>query len=357
MKAQKRIVILHGRVPAGARADEQDVLEEVRQVAAALTALGYEPYPLPLTLDLEEAACRLRRLSPLLVFNLVESIGGQDRLLHLATSLLDRLGIVYTGSATTGMFLASNKLLAKRLLVQADIGTPPWTPAPRALSIGPAFQPPYVVKSVWDNASLGLESVCEDGEQLRDRLSTLAASARLADVFVERYIHGREFNLSLLCSGGHPEVLPPAEMLFVDYPPEKPRIVGYAAKWDPGSFEYNHTVRRFDFGDEDRELIGQLCALARSCWEQLEMEGYARVDFRVDERGTPWVLEANPNPCISADAGLVAAASRSGLSYLDLIRRILAPVFQKISTGRTGEVPAAGGSGDAMPAGVMRSAS
>jgi D-alanine-D-alanine ligase len=337
MNTADRIVILHGLVAADARADEQDVLTEVRQVSAALTGLGYEAIPLPLSLDLGTAAGDLRRLSPLLVFNLVESIEGQDRLIHLATTLLDLLSIPYTGTGSEGMFLASNKVLAKRLIAQAGIPTPPWDGAEEALAAEPCFSPPYVVKSVWDNASRGLERVFEDRQQLRDHLAAQRAAARLTDVFVERYIEGREFNISLLGSAGQIEVLPPAEMLFVNYPPEMPRIVGYAAKWNPESFEYTHTVRRFDFGEEDRQLIGKLCEISRACWEQLSMDGYARVDFRVDDQGTPWVLEVNPNPCISADAGLAAAASRAGSSYRDLVRRILQPVLEKIAASRSWE--------------------
>jgi len=337
MKTENRIVILHGRVAADARADEQDVLEEVRQVSAALTGLGYEAIPLPLSLDFEAAARELQESAPLMVFNLVESIDGQDRLLHLATSLLDLLGIPYTGTGSQGMYLASNKLLAKRLFAQAGLDTPPWTGAEQALSVRPDFEPPYVVKSVWDNASQGLERICEDREQLLDHLASLRTTSRLADMFVERYIGGREFNISLLQNGPDLEVLPVAEMLFVDYPPEKPRIVGYAAKWDPASFEYTHTVRRFDFGEEDRELIAELRELARACWEQLGMNGYGRADFRVDTQGTPWILEMNPNPCISADAGLAAAASRAGLSYRDLVQRILQPALEKIAAGGLSE--------------------
>jgi D-alanine-D-alanine ligase len=332
MKTQNRILILHGRVGAEAGADEQDVLEEVREVSAALTALGYEPVPLPVSLDLQAAARSLGELEPLLVFNLVESIEGQDRFLHLAPCLLDSLGIPYTGTGSQGMYLASNKLLAKRLFLQAGIDTPVWIGAEQALASEPDFQPPYIVKSVWDNASLGLECIFGDRRELRERLSALAAETRLADSFVERYVAGREFNLSLLQSGSQAEVLPPAEMLFVDYPPEMPRIVGYAAKWDPASFEYTHTVRSFDFREQDRRLVEELGELSLACWDQLGIGGYARVDFRVDGRGSPWILEVNPNPCLSADAGLAAAASRAGYSYRDLIQRILQPVLERISS-------------------------
>jgi D-alanine-D-alanine ligase len=350
MKKHNRIVIMHGRVPAGARPDEQDVLEEVRQVSAALTTLGYEPVPLPLSLDLETAVRKLGDLEPMMVFNLVESIAGQDRFLHLAPCLLDSLGIPYTGAGSQGMYLASNKLLAKRLLAQAGMATPPWSGAEQALASGPDFDPPYIVKSVWDNASLGLECIFDTRQQLCDHLADLAATTRLADKFVERYVEGREFNLSLLQSGSEAEVLPPAEMLFMDYPPQMPRIVGYTAKWDPSSFEYTHTVRTFDFGKEDRQLIEQLCELALACWDQLGIGGYARVDFRVDGQGSPWILEVNPNPCLSADAGLVAAAFRAGYSYRELVQRILRPAIERIpSSCSAGKVGAS-----LLPGGVRR---
>jgi D-alanine-D-alanine ligase len=334
MNRQNRIVVLFGQVPAGARPDEQDVLVEVEQVCGALSTLGYEPISLPLTLDLKSAADRLRELHPAAVFNLVESIEGQDRLLYLATTLLDYLGLAYTGSPSDAMFMASNKVVAKRLLSKAGIATPEWAGLEEALAGGPGFDPPYLVKSVWDNGSQGLERLFPDRDQLLDRLnagriSAAAHSPRREDVFVESYIEGREFNISVLEKESEPESLPPAEMLFVDYPADKPRIVGYAAKWDPASFDYQHTVRRFDFQRTEQPLLDELCDLACACWRELGIQGYSRVDFRVDSLGQPWVLEVNPNPCLSPNAGLAAAAARAGLCYEDLVQRILRPAVER----------------------------
>jgi D-alanine-D-alanine ligase len=279
---------------------------------------------LTLSLDLERAACKLRELSPLAVFNLVESIEGQDRLLHLAATLLDFLGIPYTGTQGEGLYLSSNKLLAKRLLTQAGIATPPWRAAEQLPAAGLDFDPPYLVKSVWDNASQGLEEIFESTRQLYQHLTAFSSAGRPADVFVERYIEGREFNLSLLQSGSRAEVLPPAEMLFVDYPPEKPRIVGYAAKWHDDSFEARNTVRRFVDPVREAALCAELGRLSLRCWEIFQLRGYARVDFRVDAAGKPWVLEVNANPCISPDAGFAAALEQAGISYADGIERIVA---------------------------------
>ena len=105
-------------------------------------------------------------------------------------------------------------------------------------------------------------------------------------------------------------------------------------------------MRGFDFSEGDRQLVGKLCELAFACWNQLDIGGYARVDFRVDGQGRPWILEVNPNPCLSADAGLVAAAARAGYSYRELVRCILQPVLEKISVSCPAvEVGASGLSG------------
>jgi D-alanine-D-alanine ligase len=123
-------------------------------------------------------------------------------------------------------------------------------------------------------------------------------------------------------------VLPPAEIDFVDYAPDKPKVVGYRAKWDADSFEYHHTPRRFDFPAEDASLLRQLTAIAKDCWRILGVRGYVRVDFRLDRDGKPWVLEVNANPCLSPDAGFFAAAQRAGLGFEQVIERILADAFR-----------------------------
>jgi len=118
-------------------------------------------------------------------------------------------------------------------------------------------------------------------------------------------------------------MLPPAEMRFIDYPPGKWKVVGYRAKWDESSFESLHTQRSFEFPKSERPLLQNLMDIARRCWHLFGLRGYARVDFRVDERNQPWVLEINANPCLSPDAGFVAAASQSGLSYRQVVERIV----------------------------------
>jgi D-alanine-D-alanine ligase len=101
------------------------------------------------------------------------------------------------------------------------------------------------------------------------------------------------------------------------------RVIGYEAKWIEDSFACIHTVRHFPDGPEDAELLGRVREIATAAWRLCGLSGYARVDFRLDEQGLPNVLEVNANPCLSADAGFMAAAGRAGLSHADVVRRIL----------------------------------
>jgi D-alanine-D-alanine ligase len=324
-RASRTAVILHGAVDPLAPPDEQDVLVEVAAIGDSLSSLGYQPVTLPLTLDLDAARSVIERLKPAFVFNLVEAIGGQGRLIHVATALLDSIPVAYTGCRTEAMFLTSNKPLAKRMMAQAGIATPPWIDPDRLGGTRVQFPGPYIVKSVWEHASIGLDadSIVSDprrlGEVARRRRRVLGG-----DWFAEAYVEGREFNVSVVAGPRGPEVLPPAEMRFIDYPEGKPRIVDYAAKWDEASFEYRNTVRSFDLGPDDGALVASIAAQIKACWRLFGLTGYARIDFRVDARGQPYVLEVNANPCISPDGGLVAAASRAGLSQTDLVARIVA---------------------------------
>ena len=339
------VAIVYGRVSPDAPPDEQDALVQVNAVRAALGRLGYRAIDVPLSLDLGVSAAVLRSSAPLLAFNLTETINGHGRLIHLAPSLLDSLGIPYTGAPADAMFLTSHKLLAKKTLASAGLDTPPWAAA-AAVGGSHLFPPPYIVKSIWEHASIGLEdsSVAQDRAALAAEIERRAVREGRENLFVEGYIEGREFNLALLgapgapksvgapgapksvggARGQAPQVLPPAEIEFVDYPEGKPRVVGYRAKWVDGSFEYGSTRRRFSFPPEDQPLLAVLADRARACWDLFGLRGYARVDFRVDEAGRPWILEINANPCIAPDAGFLAAAGRAGVSIDEVVARIIA---------------------------------
>lgn len=314
------IAVLHAALADNASADEADALAQAAAVTDALKALGHEPVRVTMTLDLARAAAELTRLKPDAVFNLVESLEGSGRLIHLAPALLDHIKIPYTGADTAAMFLTTDKVVTKERLASAGINTPAWL-----LKAGtpPAFPGPYMIKPVAEDASVGLDdsAVVPDGSRLGEILAD--RQKRFGPCFVEQFIDGREFNISILDGPGGAEVLPPAEIVFSDFPDGKPRIVGYEAKWDQGGFEYTHTERTFDFPRSDRILLDRLKAMTLACWDLFRLKGYGRVDFRVDTTGAPFVLEVNANPCIAPDAGFPAAAGCAGLAMTDIVGRIV----------------------------------
>lgn len=306
-----RVALVHDAAAAAGRPDSSDTLVEAQAIAATLAQLGFDTMTLPVGLDLSALEGTLRELAPHAVFNLVESLEGRGRLLHLVPALLESLGVPFTGCSAHALAMTSHKVAAKQLLRQADIVTP------AMLGDGEA-DGTWIVKSVFEHASLGLDdsSVVRGAKGVARILEARRAEFG-GEWFAERYVPGRELNVALIAEPGRgPRALPVAELRFEGYPQDKPAIVGYAAKWDSDSFEYRHTVRSFDV---ESELAARLERLARVCWELFALDGYARVDFRVDASGLPFVLEINSNPCLSPDAGFAAALERGGIGYRDAI--------------------------------------
>jgi D-alanine-D-alanine ligase len=321
-----KISVLYTPAPANAPPDDRDGEVQRDFVSGVLRELGHTVSHVPFTLDLPRVVERLEALRPACVLNLVESVAGLDRLIHLAPSVLDAMGMPYTGAPLAAMLLTTNKVVAKRVLHAQGLPTPEWWErGGRAMGrpAGGAGAVRAIVKPVWNHGSVGIDDRSVfDGEDM-DAWVGLIEAREGEEVFAERFIEGREFNLSLLASDKGVRVLPPAEMTFRGYPRGKPAIVGYEAKWAAGSFEETHTVRRFDLPPTDAGLASRLGDIAERCWSLFGMRGYARVDFRVDGDGRPYVLEVNANPCLAPDAGFLAAADQAGLRPGDAVAAIV----------------------------------
>lgn len=317
------ILILHDAVSPTAPPDLQDTVIQAEAVHAALTELGHGATIVPVSDDLGELAKRLTATPPTLIFNLVESLAGSDATAVAVPALLDGLGLRYTGSRAASIALSNDKCAAKSFLSRLALPTPEWITSE---TITPKFRPDhYIVKARFEHASKGLE---DDAIVQCDSLDAARHAVREKSrvtgrpCFAERFIRGREFNLSVLTGPAEPEVLAPAEIDFSAFPAGKAHMVGYRAKWVEGSFEFANTPRRFEFALTDSKLLAQLEGLARTTFQAMGLSGYARVDFRVDSEG-PWILEVNTNPCISPDAGFAAALAKSGIRYKDAVERII----------------------------------
>lgn len=316
MTRPRYLPVLHGA--AADRPDEADTIVTAEAVAAALQRLGYDSEIVRLGLDLS-ALAPLAAAGPGLVFNLVEALEGDAALAQLAPAALDHFDLPYTGSGLAAHHLTLSKTAAKHLLAGAALPTPEWSPD----GGGFAADQRVIVKSDSEHASLGLDaaSVVPAAEARRE----IAERERRfgGRFFAEAFVEGREFNLSVLATAQGPQVLPVAEILFVDFPAGRPRIVDYEAKWETGSAAYANTPRSFDFATGDRALLAELRELALAAWRLFGLAGYARVDFRVDAAGRPTILEVNVNPCLAPDAGFAAAAARAGLDYDAVISSIV----------------------------------
>lgn len=331
MKPVKRVAILFSPVAADANEDEKDSEIQMIEIRQELSSWGIDTVPVPFTLNLADVLKNLEDVQPDCVFNIVEAVGGHGRLVYLAQALLDVSRFPYTGADTNATFLTTNKLVGKSQLTAANIRTPMMFSyndlkrRPNTLVKGQ-----YIIKSVWEHASIGLgqDSIVNvnNASALMQKMSAL--QNRLSgECFAEAYIDGREFNLSMLGGPTGPQVLPPAEIVFVDYPANKFKILDYSAKWKHDTAEYTQTQRSFEFAESDAPLLEQLKSIALACWDVFGLRGYARVDFRVDSQGTPFVLEINTNPCLSKDAGFIAACARGGILYKDVLLRIIEDRF------------------------------
>lgn len=323
-----RVTILHNAVPADAPPEDLDTLVAVEAVSNALTRLGHEATALPCSLELGVMREELLRRRPDVVFNLVESLAGLDSLVYLPAAVLDAIGIPYCGSRTESLFLTTHKTLAKERMRQAGLPTPAWIDGKQIIHEGyeEGTSSSWIIKGIWDQGSRDMDDDAVVRDVTPGELRKLLAEreARLGrPCFAEQFIEGREFNLSVLAGPNGGKVLPPAELEFSDFPADKPRIIGHRAKWIPDSFECIHTTRTFDFPDSDKPLLERLRDIAHRCWMLFDLRGWARVDFRVDAAGEPWILEVNSNPCISLDAGFAAALERASLAYEEGIQRIL----------------------------------
>ena len=314
------LLLLINSISKESSKDELDVLVQAEAVERALEELGHKPRRTSFGLNLEPVTEILENHRPDLVFNLVESVDGKGALIHLCPSLLDAFNIPFTGSGTFALIVTTDKIRTKQILEDHGIPTPDWI----LQEIGrvPAADKKYILKPIWEDGSAGIsDDSVREGKDCD--FNSLSKEGVLKDSFLEEYIDGREFNISLLAGSQGPEVMPVAEMLYVDYPAGKPKILNYASKWEESSFEYHKTIRTFDLSPEDHALVERMSEISLQCWKIFDMNGYIRVDFRVDDQNQPWVLEVNANPCLSPDAGFVAACQQGGVDYNEMVKRIL----------------------------------
>jgi D-alanine-D-alanine ligase len=323
----RSVVVAHNPVGEEDDPSTSDVLAQVGMVEGALASLGVPSRRV--AVEPHKALKVFLGIADETVFNLIESPPGRPYLHTDCAAALELAGLPFTGSSPAALALTTDKLATRALLASEGVAVAPGgrldVDRPCILD---RVAPPWILKPAFEDASIGLEGdpVCHTREAALERGAALARRFPRQPVLVEKYLPGRELNVSLLANAADVErvqVLPVAEILFEGFPDGMSRVIGYEAKWVEDSFACIHTVRHFPEGQEDSELLRRVREIALASWRLCGLSGYARIDFRLDEQGAPNVLEINANPCLSADAGFMAAAARAGLSHGDVVSRIL----------------------------------
>jgi len=323
---KKTVLILYNKLSKKPKDDEADVIEQVNLVTAALKKLNYTVTTYQIDLNLKKAIQELQKINPDIVFNLAETIGNKGEFTFLATSVLNFLRVPYTGSPLIPMFHCSNKLLSKKELLRIGVKTPLGFSLDQLDQLKPTHK--YILKPIWEEGSLELDEDCVFHGSDREVIERIKQKSR-HHYFVEEFIEGREFNISILYSKNGPEVLPLAEMTFIDFPEGKPKMMGYTAKWDEKSFEYTHTRRTFQLSKSDGPLKNKLVGICKKCWNELGLKGYVRIDFRVTKKLEPLVIDINLNPCLSTSGGFMAASRKKRLTMEEVMVRILEDALNK----------------------------
>jgi D-alanine-D-alanine ligase len=315
----KKCCILYNQPREGALPDELDVIDQVEYIEQNISNIGVETYRKGITADFMNEIAALKAEKPDFVFNLVESINNKGELCYFIPALLNMYSIPYSGNPLEAMFITTSKALTGKFLQEKNIGSPAsFTPSQYKL-LKPGNQ--YIIKPVWEDGSLGItgDSVFTFVEGYEERLLKYDDAHWL----IQDYIDGREFNISVIFSEHGPEVMPPAEMVFHNFADDMPRIVDFKAKWVSESFEYENTIREFPREKLSPVLSEKIKDMVLKCWEVFGLKGYARVDMRIDKEENPYVIEVNANPCLSPDSGLVAATNEAGLTFTEVLQRII----------------------------------
>ena len=311
-----RIVVLYdGGADDWSPEDVQSVLEPVREVSAALQAAGHEVAKVPVHGNLEWFD-RIRSGVDL-VFNLCEGVGGASHWEYKVASAIELAKIPYTGGTAWMMTVCHRKPLLNAVLQAAGLPIPRWH-VPAHEPVPEDFPLPAIVKPAEEDASVGIEqsSIVTTREQLVERVASHVED--YGSVIVQQYIEGREIAVAFVGD----TVLPLSEIDFGRMPEDAWRIVSFDAKWTPESPEYSGTQPVCP-ALIDQPLAEHVVEVSRAAWKAVEGCGYGRVDLRVDAQGRPWILEVNPSPDISSDAGLVNMSRAYGWSYEQLVSRIV----------------------------------
>ena len=264
-----------------------------------------------------------------IVFNLCDAFTDPEDEINLIQSL-EKYNIPYTGCSSFTTKLCQDKFALKKVFENSNINCPKgqlFKNSEEKLNQDLKF--PLILKLIGEDGSFGLEedSVTFDEEQLRKKLSQLFLKFN-KNILADEYIDGREFNVPVV-GNENPEVLAILEIDYSEHFEGKPKILTYKAKWSKNSLDFKNTYSFISkLNNEEREKIS---SLAISAYKSAKCTGYASVDLRMDDKGNVFVIEVNSNCYIAPESDMLKAAVSRGLSYEQLLDKIINYAAERFS--------------------------
>jgi D-alanine-D-alanine ligase len=330
MKRLRVLVLVHpDLVPPdsldGHSAQEIHEWKTEYDVVSTLRTLGHEVRPLGIENELKPIRDEIESWKPDVAFNLLEQFHGEAVYDQNVASYLELLRIPYTGCNPRGLVLAKSKDLSKKLLIYHRIPLPAFAvfPMRRKVTRPPRLPLPLIVKSLNEDASLGIAqaSVVDSDEKLAERVTFIHERIGTPAI-AEQYIEGRELYVGIL-GNERLRVLPIWELEFGTMAQGARPIATEKVKHDL-QYQEQHGIKIGPAKNLSPELAAGIERAAKRIYRTLVLDGYARIDFRLSADGTPYYIEANPNPEIAKVEEFASAARHDGLAYPDLLNRILA---------------------------------
>ena len=293
-------------------------------VASTLEDIGHDVRKLGVKDDLGLIRQAIDDFQPHIAFNLMEAFHEVGVFDMNVVSYLELLRLPYTGCNPRGMVLSRDKALSKKLMAYHRIRVPEFTVFKRGLAIKRPrkLKFPVIVKSLTQEASIGISqaSVVEDETKLRERVQFIHESIG-TDAIAERFIDGRELYVGV-AGNERLQVFPIWEINLSKLPDGAHRIATDRVKWNV-EYQKKHKIETNAATDLSETLSEQIQRVSKRVYRALEMSGYARMDFRLDAHGNFFVMEANANPQLAFGEDFAESAERAGISYEDLLQRIL----------------------------------
>jgi D-alanine-D-alanine ligase len=313
--------------------EEINVWKTEFDIISTLRASGHEVHPLAVQYELKPIRDEIENWKPDIVFNLLDQFHGQTAYDQNVASYLELLRIPYTGCNPRGLMLSRGKDLSKQLVSSHRIPVPAFVvfPMQRKVLRPKRLAFPLIVKSRSEDASEGISqaSVVNNDEKLVERVAFIHERLGTAAI-VEQYIEGREIYVAIL-GNDRLRAFTVWELQFGELAPGSHAIATERVKHSP-KFQERRGVVQGPAENLAPELTAYIQRLAKRVVRTLQMDGYARVDFRLTAEGVPYFLEANPNPEIARSEEFAEAARHDGLAYPDLIDRILALGIRRAKT-------------------------